>query len=94
MAAWIDLGPEGDWLNLDQVSRIRDTEDGTMILWLNNDVNGGTVRVSGTARATVLAYLQRAQPETQDAPAREMHPDASSPEGGPGPTVYQPHTAR
>ncbi len=94
MAAWIDLGAEEDWLNLDQVSRIRDTEDGTLFLWLNNDVNGGTVRVSGAARTTILAYLQRAQRELRVTLGRETHPDTSTPEGGPGPTVYQPHTAR
>jgi len=94
MAAWIDLGDEGDWLNLDQVSRIRDAEDGTLLLWLNNDVNGGTVRVSGASRAAILAYLQRSQRDVRVTPARETHPDTSSPEGGPGPTVYQPHTAR
>ncbi len=93
MAAWINLGTAEDWLNLDQVSRIRDTEDGTLFLWLNNDVNGGTVRVSGAARTTILAYLQRAQRELRVTPSREAHPDTSTPEGGPGPTVYQPHTA-
>lgn len=94
MAAWINLGVEGDWLNLDQVSRIRDSTDGTLVLWLNNDVNGGSVRVSGAARATVLEYLERSQRELRLTTPRETHPDTSSPEGGPGPTVYQPHTAR
>lgn len=93
MAAWINPGTAEDWLNLDQVSRIRDTADGTPFLWLNNDVNGGTVRVSGAAR-TALAYLQRAQRELRVTSSREMHPDTSTPEGGPGPTIYQPHTAR
>lgn len=94
MAAWLDLGDGGDWLNLDQVARIRDAGDGTLLLWRNNDANGGTVRVSGVARAAILAYLQRSQRELGVAPPREAHPDTSSPEGGPGPTVYQPHTAR
>jgi hypothetical protein len=94
MATWIDLGPEGDWLNLDQVSRVRDSQDGTLLLWLNNDVNGGTVRVSGAARTAVLEYLQRSQRQLGSGQPRAAHPDTSSPEGGPGPTVYQPHTAR
>lgn len=94
MAAWIALGAEEDWLNLDQVSRIRDGQDGTLLLWLNNDVNGGSVRVSGAARTAILEYLQRSQRHLRADPAREAHPDTSSPAGGPGPTVYQPHTAR
>lgn len=94
MAVWIDLGIDGDWLNLDQVSRIRDAKDDTLLLWLNNDVNGGTVRASGAVRATILAYLHEAQRELPGTPAREAHPDTSVPEGGRGPTVYQPHTAR
>ena len=94
MAAWIDLGAERAWLNLDQVSRIHEGQDGTLLLWLNNDVNGGAVRVSGAARTAILEYLQRSQRHLRADPAHEEHPDTSSPAGEPGPTVYRPHTAR
>jgi len=50
-------------------------------------VNGGTVRVSGAARTAILEYLQRSQRHLRADPAREEHPDTSSPAGEPGPTV-------
>jgi len=78
MAAWIDLGAEGDWLNLDQVSRIRDSTDGTLLLWLNNDVNGGVGtgigRGAGGGPGILAAVAARTAPHRapRDAPRHQQ----------------------